>query len=157
MADPGFEFLGLQHERAWLRLKNNAWLILDWLEGQGVYRCTSLIHFYPTFEVVAGVDRALARSRARSFAIIPVGSAKPQALVSRGDHPQFPGWFSPEFGVKFPAAVLALDWSGVELPWVGGALITSHADEPLRQVKVIPTQGRVCLEFSGGTYDWSWR
>ena len=42
MADPGFGFLGLQHERAWFRLEDNAWLILDWLDGQGVHRCTSL-------------------------------------------------------------------------------------------------------------------
>jgi hypothetical protein len=153
MADPGFGFLGLRHERAWFRMENNAWLILDWLEGRGVRRCTSLIHFYPTFEIVAGVDRALARSRACSFAVIPVGSATPRASVSRGDHPEFPGWFSPEFGVKFPTAVLALDWTGVELPWLGGALITSRTDEPFRQVKIIPAQGRACLELSGKTYD----
>ena len=136
--NPGFGFLGLQHERAWFRLENNAWLILDWLDGQGVHRCTSLIHFYPTFEIVAGVDRALARSRACRFAVIPVAAAKPSASVSRGDHPQFPGWFSPEFGVKFPAAVLALDWTGVELPWLGGVLITGGADKPFRQVETDP-------------------
>ena len=100
----------------------NAWLIVDWLDGQGVLHFTSLLHFYPTFEVVAGGDRALVRSRACRFAVIPVGSTEPRASVSRGDHPQFPGWFSPEFGVKFPVAVLALNWTGLELPWIGGAL-----------------------------------
>jgi hypothetical protein len=153
MADPGFGFLGLRHERAWFRLEDNAWLTLDWLDGQGVHSLTSLIHFYPTFEVLAGIDRTLARSRARSLAVIPVGSAKPLAFVSRGDHPQFPGWFSPEFGVKFPMAVLALNWTGVELPWVGGSLITSGADEPFRQLETLPAEGRVRLEFSGKTYD----
>ena len=153
MADPGFGFLGLQHERAWFRLENDAWLILDWLEGQGIHKCTSLLHFYPTLEIVAGHDRALARSRACSFAVIPVSSAQPRATVTYGDHPQFPGWFSPEFGVKFPAAVLALDWTAVELPWLGGALITRGADKPFRQVETIPTEGRVRLEFSGKTYD----
>ena len=83
MADPGFEFLGLQHERAWFRLEDNAWLILDWLDGQGVHSLTSLLHFYPTLELVAGTDRTLARSRARRFAVIPVGSAKPLAEVSQ--------------------------------------------------------------------------
>ncbi len=149
MTDPGFGFLGLQHERAWFRVDNNAWLILDWLDGRRVHRLTSLIHFYPTFEIVAGGDRARARSRTRSLAVIPVASAKPLASVSHGDHPQFPGWFSPEFGVKIPMTVLALNWTGVELPWVGGALITSGADEPFRQVEAIPAAGRVRLEFSG--------
>jgi hypothetical protein len=153
MADPGFGFLGLPHERAWFRLENGAWVILDWLHGQGVHRCTNLLHFYPTLEIVAGDGRALAQSRACSFAVIPVGSAKPQASVSRGDHPQFPGWFSPEFGVRFPAAVLALDWAAVELPWLGGTLITSATDQPFRQLEIIPTEGRVRLEFSGKTYD----
>jgi hypothetical protein len=153
MVDPGFGFLGIQHERAWFRIGKNAWLILDWLDGPGVHHCTSLMHFYPTLEIVAGVDRSLARSRASGFAVIPVGSAKPEACVSRGDHPQFPGWFSPEFGVKFPSAVLALDWTEVVLPWVGGALITSVADEPFRLVETIPSQCRVRLELSGSTYD----
>jgi hypothetical protein len=49
MTDPGYGFLGLQHERAWFRMEDNAWLILDWLDGRGVHSVTSLIHFYPTF------------------------------------------------------------------------------------------------------------
>jgi hypothetical protein len=153
VTDSGFGFLSLQHERAWFRLGSNAWLILDWLDGQGAHHCTTLMHFYPTLEIVAGVDRSLARSRARSFTVIPVGSTKPSSSVSRGDHAQFPGWFSPEFGVKFPSAVLALEWAGVELPWVGGALITSGADEPFQQKEITPAEGRVRLEFSGKTYD----
>ena len=153
ISDPGFAFLGIKHERAWFRLKNNVWLILDRLEGKGIHRCTSLLHFYPTYEIIANGDRFLARSRACNFAVIPVGSAKPVASISRGDHPQFPGWYSPEFGVKFPAAVLALEWTGMELPWVGGVLIVAGAEEHVRQVKIIPTDGYLRLEFSGRPYD----
>lgn len=153
ISDPGFAFLGIKHERAWFRLKNNVWLILDRLEGEGIHRCTSLLHFYPTYEIIANGDRFLAKSRACNFAVIPVGSAKPVASISRGDHPQFPGWYSPEFGVKFPAAVLALEWTGMELPWVGGVLIVAGAEEHVRQVKIIPTDGYLRLEFSGRPYD----
>jgi len=85
--------------------------------------------------------------------VISVASAQPLASVSRGDHPQFPGWFSPEYGVKFPMVALALDWTGVELPWLGGVLITSGLDEPFRLVETIPAERRVRLEFSGRTYD----
>lgn len=153
MANPGFEFLGLHHQRAWFQLENNAWLILDRVNGQGVHNFTSLFHFYPTLELVAGGDRTLARSRARSFAVIPVGSTNPSAGFSRGDHPQYPGWFSPEFGVKLPIAALALHWCGMELPWMGGTLIASGAEEPFRLLEVLPADGRVRLEFSGKTYD----
>ena len=153
MADPGFGFLGLRHERAWFRLDGDAWLILDWLDGARPHRGTSLMHFYPTFEIIAEAERTLVRSRTCSFAVIPVGSAKPLASVSRGDHPQFPGWFSPEFGVKFPMAVLALNWNRLELPWMGGALITSGADQTFRQIEALPAERRVRLEFSGKIFD----
>ena len=154
LADPGFQFLGVQHERAWFRVDENSWLVLDRLAGRGSHRSTSLIHFYPTFQIAVGTDRVVAKSRASMFAVIPVGAAKPHVSHSRGDHPQFPGWFSPEFGVKFPSAVLTLDWTGVELPWMGGALITSSGEGQLRQLEITPSKGRVRLEFCGKTYDW---
>jgi hypothetical protein len=153
MAISGSAFPGLQYQRAWFRMENNAWVILDWLDGQGVHSCTSLLHFYPTFEIIAQGDRSLVRSRAVRLGVIPIGSARPLASVSRGDHPPFPSWHSPEYGVKFPNAVLALDWSRVELPWVGGVLITSGADEPFAQVEAVPDEGRVRLELSGKAYD----
>jgi hypothetical protein len=153
IADPGYGFLGLHHDRAWFRLENNVWLILDWLDGKGEHDLTSIIHFYPTFEIACEGDRVLARSRACKFAVIPVSTMKPLASISRGDHPQFPGWFSPEFGVKFPAAALALHRSGVKLPWLGGVLITSDSEEPFRLVEMIPAERRVRIEFSGNTYD----
>ncbi len=153
LGDPGFLHLGIQHRRAWFRLRNHDWLILDWLEGQGVHRCTSLMHFYPTFEIITGEHRILARSRGRSIEVIPVGGARPQASVSRGDDAQFPGWYSPEFGIKFASAVLILDWAEVELPWVGGALITTEANQPIRQANVIPRQGSMSLEIGGRTFD----
>ena len=52
--------------------------------------------------------------------------------------------------MKFPTAVLALDWTGVELPWVGGALITSGADEPFRQVETVLSPKVVCAWNSPG-------
>ncbi len=153
IGDPGFLHVGVQHRRAWFRLENHDWLILDWLEGQGVHGCTSLMHFYPTFEIIAADDRIVARSRGRSVEVIPVGSARPRASVSRGDDAQFPGWYSPEFGIKFAAAVSILEWAPVELPWVGGTLITSQSNPFIRQVAVNPPQGCVSLEIGGMTYD----
>ena len=152
LTDPGFRFLGLQHERAWFRLDADAWLILDWLDGPGVHACSSLLHFYPTFELVAEIDRTLAQSRAQAFSVIPVGDAKPLATTTRGEHPEFPGWYSPDFGVRFPAGVLSVHWNGVELPWLGGVLITRGIEEPLRQVEVVAAERRMRLGFSGKTY-----
>jgi hypothetical protein len=153
LPDPGFGFLGLQHERAWFRLGSNAWVVADLLKGRGVHRCTSLIHFYPTFEIAQGGERIMALSLACSIAVIPLGSPEPQVSITRGDHPKFPGWYSPEFGVKFPGAVLGLHWAKAQLPWIGGALITSAVNEPFRQMDIAPGEGRLRLEFSGSIYD----
>ena len=153
MIDPGFEFLGVRHERAWFRLEDDAWVILDWLRGRGMHSVTVLTHFYPTFDVVAGADRVVLRSRARRFALIPLGYVIPRPAVSRGEHPILPGWYSPEFGVKFPSAVLALSWDQVELPWLGASLITPAEHEPFRRLETHPVEGLVRFEFSGKTYE----
>jgi hypothetical protein len=146
--------LGVTHRRAWFRLENDNWLILDWLRGEGIHRIASLMHLYPAFEIVQGEDRVLAQSRGSSFEVIPVGSARPHKLVTRGDHPQYPGWYSPDFGIKFATAVLVLEWE-VELPWVGGALISSHSNQPFQQISVNAGRGRVTLEIEGKACDCS--
>ncbi len=154
ISDSGFRSIGIEHHRAWFRLANNNWVVLDWLQGQGIHHCTSLMHLYPTFEAIEGEDRILARSGGHSFEVIPMGSARPHASVTRGDHPRYPGWYSPDFGIKFAAAVLVIEWEA-ELPWVGGALITSSANQPVRQISVHAERGSVSLEFAGQTYDFS--
>ena len=153
MSHDGFAFLGVQHDRAWFRLADDAWLVLDRLTGSGVHGCASRIHFYSTYEIVTEGDRFLARSHARSFAVIPVSREKPASLVARGDHPQFPGWYSPDYGVKYPAAVLALEWTAIELPWMGGVLVAGDAKGQLRSPAIDPVQGVVQLEFSGKAHD----
>jgi hypothetical protein len=153
ISDCSFAFLGVRHSRAWFRLAENDWLILDRLEGQGVHHCTSLTHFYPSFELMADDGRIVARSRGRSILVMPVGSAEPRASFTRGDHPQFAGWYSPELGVKFAAPVLILDWAEVELPWVGGTLISSRANQSVRQLNADAGQACVTLEIAGRTYE----
>ncbi len=153
ISDPGFYSLGVRHRRAWFRLGENDWLILDWLDGHGVHGSTSLTHFYPSFELTAEDDRIVARSRARSIQVIPVGSAKPRASLTRGDHPQFPGWYAPEFGIKFPASVLIFDWAAMDLPWVGGTLLTSRVNQPVRQLGADARHARVTVEIAGKAYE----
>ena len=153
LSDPGYAFLGVHHQRFWFRLDAEAWLIVDRLEGAGVHRCASLLHFYPTFEVLAEDDRFRVRSRARNYTVIPVGDPKPATSISRGDDAQFPGWYSPEYGVKFPAAVLALEWAGMDLPWVGGILIAGSTLERPTRVEVSAEAASVRLELAGTVYD----
>jgi hypothetical protein len=152
MRDHGFRFLGLGHQRAWFRLANGGWVILDRLEGEGSHRCTSLVHFYPTFEIAAGVGRFLVRSRALSFVVLPVGNSPFTASVSSGDRGDFPGWYSPEFGVKFPGSVLALGWENIQLPWLGGILILGGSGENFRRHEVQSDNGTVRMEFSDKVY-----
>ena len=152
LADPGFGFLGLRHERAWFRLANGAWVVLDRLDGEGSHRCTSLLHFYPTFEIGAGDSRFLVRSRALSFTVLPLGHLPPTASVSSGDRGDFPGWYSPEFGVKFPASVLALRWENIHAPWLGGILILGGSGSDFRRHEVESDSRTVRMEFSDNVY-----
>jgi hypothetical protein len=153
LSDPGFSFMGIQHERVWFRLQDDAWLILDRLVGHAADRCNNLVRFYPTFELAEAGDRFVAKSRAASFSVIPVGLTKPQGSITRGDDGQFPGWYSPEYGVKFAANVLNLEWTSIELPWVGGILIASGDDVCLSEVEVLPMEGLVRFKLSGRSYD----
>jgi len=135
LAHHGFDFLGVNHRRAWLSLGETAWAVVDRLEGASPHAFTSLIHFYPTFEIEVREDRAIARSRSLACSVIPIGgpptgpngSSNPKLHCSRGDDPDFPGWYAPEFGVKHPASVLRLDWPRAPLPRFGGYLIAPGA------------------------------
>lgn len=128
LAYQGFSFLAVEHQRAWFCVNENAWVVLDRLDGPGAHGATSLIHFYPTFEIELRDDRAIVRSRSLALSVFPLGLSKPRLKCSRGDDPDFPGWYAPEFGVKYPASVLRLEWERTMLPWLGGYLIAVGAD-----------------------------
>jgi hypothetical protein len=119
----GFRFQGLAHKRAWFCLDGRFWLVLDRLEGPGKRHCLSLLHFYPTFEIAVGPRHAVARSRSAAFAAFPLGGSPAAMTATRGAHAEFPGWYSADFGVRYPASVLALEWGIQRMPWLGGYLI----------------------------------
>ncbi len=123
LRNSGFSFLGLAHQRCWFLLDAGVWVVLDRLAGEGQHRAASLLHFFPTFEVEIGGDGAVVRSRSSSLRVIPLGQPPNRIRASKGDHADLPGFYSPDFGVKFAASVLALEWMGLSLPWVGGYLI----------------------------------
>ena len=118
-----FSFLRLVHERSWFLLDVGAWVVLDRLAGEGQHRAVSLLHFFPTFEVEIGRDGIAVRSRSSAVRVIPLGFPPDRVMTGKGEHPEIPGFYSPDFGVKFPASVLALEWTKVRLPWAGGYLI----------------------------------
>jgi hypothetical protein len=126
----GFAFLDLEPERAWFHLDVGAWLIFDRLGGRGAHHAASLLHFYPIFNIEVRDDRALARSRSFVATVIPLGCPPGKIKATRGDDPEFSGWHAPDFGIKYPAGVLALEWTNLELPWVDGYLVVpGNGDE----------------------------
>lgn len=147
--DPGFEFLRLGHRRAWYCLDGGAWVVADRLEGAGLHRVTNLLHLYPTFEVELASDRAIARSRASSFTIIPLGKPPLKTTVTRGHHPQFPGWYAPDFGARYPAGVVAIESADLPLPWVGGYLIVAGPEANFRAGPSDGAAGTISFELSG--------
>lgn len=123
LSDPGYGFEGLRHRRTWFCLEGRCWGVVDFLEGQGVHRVASLLHFYPTFDIQVAERGAIARSRALTVTLLPLNVADAAFRATRGDAPEFPGWFAPDTGVKYPSGVLALESPQAQMPWVGGVLL----------------------------------
>lgn len=149
MEDAGYASLGVLHTRAWFRLSSLGWLIVDRLDGGRPRDVTCLLHFYPTFQIQLGPDRALVRSRAETVTVIPIGTSIATMQASRGDQGKFPGWYAPRPGLKYPSSVLALKWSSPTLPWVGAQLIVpgDHPDLTARLIAVHAE--RIELEIAG--------
>lgn len=145
----GFNFLKVEHHRAFFCLEGGAWAVLDWLDGSGRRNMTNLVHFYPTFELEAGENWGVARSRSLSVTVIPLGSAPVQMTAARGQHPKYRGFYSPDFGVKFPSSTLAIETQAASLPWLGGYLIIPSAEPDFQAGEANPSKGTVSFRLSG--------
>lgn len=145
----GFEFEGVNHQRAWFCLEGGGWIVLDRLEGSGSRRSTHLLHFFPTFHVQPGDERATVRSRALAVTVIPLGQPRAKMTVAQGYHPEFPGWYAPDLGIKYPASVLALEWTSLRMPWIGGAIIIPGEEVSIRAVDTNAVTGQIEFELSG--------
>jgi uncharacterized heparinase superfamily protein len=150
--NPGLKFLGLDHERVWYCLGDHCWLVLDWLRGTGSHRIDSLVHFYPTFTVELGDGRATVRSRSLAVTIIPLGYAGVVMTTSRGDHPDFPAWYAPDFGTKYAAAVLRMAWTPLQPPWLGGYLVVPGTKIDFHAKEINPAAGLVDFDLFGKKY-----
>ncbi len=148
----GFAFLGLNHKRTWFCLDHRIWVILDRLEGGGSHHSVNLLHFYPTFKLELGDHRAIARSRASAFTVIPLGRPDATMKVSQGDEGEYPGWYAPDCGLKYPTSVLALEWRINELPWVGGYIIFPGAEATFHAGETAAHADEICFEISGKQY-----
>ena len=149
---PGFKSLGLDHARAWYCLDGKYWIVLDRLLGAGIHRCTSLVHFYPTFVIELRDDRVSVRSRSLEFTLVPLGDV-PAAMKSfHGDHPEFPAWYSPEFGIKIPSSVLHLEWPFHSPSWLDGYLIVPGGKIDFHQGEVDSATGSLSFELFGRQY-----
>ncbi len=156
--DGGFNFLGVQHQRAFYCLGGIGWAVLDWLTGKGVHRVVNLIHFYPTFEIELREHFAIARSRALSISVIPLGASAssgwspPPMRAARGADAEWPGYYSPDFGLKLESSLLALVMDEIQLPWIGGYLIVPGTEILFRADRADAAERSVAFELGGKPY-----
>ena len=152
MESPGFKSLGLDHARAWYCLDGEYWVVLDRLLGAGLHRFTSLVHFYPTFLLEHCGGRVSVRSRSLAFTLIPLGNAQVVMRTFRGDDPQFPAWYSPDFGIKYSASVLHLEWPFHPPSWLGGYLLVPGSELDFHQGEIDSAAGTLSFELFGKQY-----
>ena len=151
----GLPFPGVAHQRTWYCLDEEDWVILDRLDGKGRHSAVSLIHFYPTFEIEVRNNAALVRSHSLTLSVIPLcprGHAQPKMVATRGDHPDFQGWYAPESGMKFPASVLRLEWKHFPLPFVGGYLIVPGTEVSFEAREVNAPAGSISFRLRRKQY-----
>jgi Heparinase II/III-like protein len=156
--DDGFDFMGIHRHRAFYTLGDGAWAVLDRLAGTGRRRLLNLIHLFPTFQIEKGSDRAIIRSRSMRMTVIPLGMpltpgmSSPAIKDSRGPHPDRPGYFSPDVGVKFASGVLAFEAGEIALPWLGGYLILPWTEADFSAGNVHPREGHIEFGLAGINY-----
>ncbi len=148
----GGKFGRVRHQRAWYCLDRRYWVVLDQLDGKGSPSGTSLLHFYPTFEIELLADRVVARSRVLTLTVIPFGRNPAQMTAWRGGDGEFAGWYTPGHGIKYPASVLALRWQGVNLPWMGGLIIVPGTEVLFRAALPDAEGSTISLELAGKRY-----
>jgi len=146
------KFGRVRHQRVWYCLDRRYWVVLDQLEGKGSPSGTSLLHFYPTFEIELFADRVVARSRVLTLTMIPFGRNPPEMTTSRDGDGESSGWYTPGYGIKYPASALALRWQDVDLPWIGGLIIVPATEVAFR-ASLPDTEGdAISLELAGKHY-----
>ncbi|HEV2349067.1 MAG TPA: heparinase II/III family protein [Terriglobia bacterium] len=148
----GFFRLGIIHHRAWYCLEGQCWAVLDRLDGRGLHQVTSLLHFYPTFDLEVGENAAIARSRSLTVSVIPLGHPRPQIIASRGSGSRFEGWFSPAIGMKYATSVMRLEWETASWPWIGGYLIVPGSEPGIEVGKSDHSSDAVSFCLGGKEY-----
>jgi len=145
------------HERLWFIVDGHIWVVLDRLSGGPAGRVATLLHFFPTFTLQGETGRILARSRALVVTVLPLGPAPAATLITRGDDARFPGWYAPEFGMRFPSSVLALEWTAGPSPWLAGVAIVAGEPEGFRAGDPDDDAERTEFWLSGRHYTLSFR
>jgi Heparinase II/III-like protein len=152
LAHRGFSSQGIAHQRAWYRLEDNCWAVLDWLDALGSHQGTSLIHFYPTFDLEIGESSAIARSRSLTLSVIPLGHPCPEMVASHGQDEAFEGWYSPTIGMKYASGVLRFEWEITSWPWCGGYLIVPGAEHDFKPYDSGGSSAEVRFRLQGKEY-----
>ncbi len=142
----------VKSQRVFFCLEGRAWVVLDLVWGEGRPRLQNLLHFYPPFEAEAREDCAVLRSRSQNVTVIPLGPSRVRIQSARGVHSEIPGFYAPDFGVKFAAATLSLEILDSPLPWLGGYLIVPGATPDFQPGEVNPATGTVSFELSERKY-----
>lgn len=152
LSHSGFSSLGINHSRAWFRLAGDCWAVLDQLVGRGQHKATSLIHFYPTFDLEVAENAVRARSRSMTVCVVPLGRTHPQIIATRGGGSQFEGWYSPAMGIKYATAVLRFEWEITSWPWLGGYLIFPASELCFEMGESDASSRKVCFRLGKNNY-----
>ncbi len=106
----GLDRLPVTHERQVFFRKNEYWVVVDTVEGEGAHTVESLFHFAPGFKLTLG-DRLEAVTDVRdgpNLLLLPSSQNEMKARIVEGETAPLPqGWYVPDKITRVPAPVVS--------------------------------------------------
>ena len=130
------------HTRSIFFIADEYWVIVDQLQGSLPHDYDLRFHLAPE-----AMNRTAVKGYTENFAVVAPGLA----LVFASDHlPQLePGWFSPEYGQKFPAPVVSLRTNASNAVFLT-LVVPLELNDPLPSVRVSSNEAdRISFEVAG--------
>jgi hypothetical protein len=95
------------HRRRIIFLKPDRWFLLDELSGQGTHSLEFFFHFSP--DVQLRIDERMCWATRNDSHFVIMADPRLTLRVGRGQEGNTQGWFSPDYGRREPAPVLAAE------------------------------------------------
>ena len=129
----GYKHLNIVHSRTILRLRENSWVFVDTLRGNGNHKVESFIHFHPAIQLSPYTETHISSSEMMLPRwVLDFGGVRYLLMVlGNGVMNQTQAWYSPGFAVRLPQSVIQWTSEG-KLPATMLYAVVPEGTPPIR-------------------------